>query len=185
MRIAAFLLIGIILCAGCQHEVAKEPVVVDTLAFRNGDLLFREGPSIESRTVMTMSNGQFSHVGILLKQHDQWCVVHAVPGETENGRDTVKCEPINEFLRGDRCLSATIRRIDCNDSIADAAAHYALTKVGVEFDNDYELTDTTRYYCTELLWQAYLHQHLNIITTPHKRHNPHKYYLLPQDLLPQ
>jgi len=55
-------------------------------------------------------------------------------------------------------------RVDCPDSVAETATRYALQKVAerVEFDGDYLLSDTTRLYCTELVWQAYLHQGIDL-----------------------
>ena len=64
-------------------------------------------------------------------------------------------------------------RVDCSDSLALAAAKYAHGKVEakVEFDRNYLLSDTTRLYCTELVYRAYLHQGLDI-TSGHRHQVP-------------
>ena len=117
--------------------------------------------------VTEASRSSYSHIGIL--HYDsltaRWMVVHAVPGEAEAGEpEYLKSEPIEEFYAADRAFQGAWARVDCADSIAAEAARYALQKVAerVEFDNDYQLSDTMQLYCTELIWQAYLHQGIDL-----------------------
>lgn len=163
-RIATLLAAGVLLvsCAGRGGEDVGGSLTVDTSRLRTGDLIFREGPSPESHAVKLASGAQYSHVGLLCRDtlSQMWTVVHAVPDEDEP--ELVKQEPLALFLRSDRAVSACTIRISCPDSVADAAACYALGKVGTPFDTDYSLADTTRLYCTELVWQAYRHQGLDI-----------------------
>jgi uncharacterized protein YycO len=135
--------------------------------FREGDLVLRCGYGAESRVVTEASQSIYSHIGIL--HYDtltaQWQVIHAVPGEAEEGQpEWLKAEPIEDFYAYDRAICGAWMRVDCSDSIAAEAARYALQKVAehVEFDNDYLLSDTTQIYCTELVWQAYLHQGIDL-----------------------
>lgn len=181
------LLAGVLLCACSSRENAFSgtSLSVDTTGWRNGDLIFREGPSPESQAVKLASDAQFSHVGILVydEVHQLWTVVHAVPSEEDP--ELVKREPLSEFLRSDRAKSACSHRVDCSNAVADAAARYACHKIGTPFDNEYSLSDTTRLYCTELVWQAYLHQGLDI---SHGRHSVTFFgfddeYIYPADLL--
>lgn len=163
-RIAPLLAAGLMCCACSSKgdEASGKSLCIDTCRLRNGDLIFREGPSPESRAVKLASGAQFSHVGLLCRDERSrmWTVVHAVPAEDDP--ELVKQEPLALFLRCDRALSACTYRIGCPDSVADAAVRYALCKVGTPFDNDYSLADTTRLYCTELVWQAYRHQGIDI-----------------------
>ena len=95
----------------------------------------------------------------------EWTVVHAVPGEARKGeKELVKVEPLPVYFAEDSAECGAWMRIGCEDSIAARAAVYALGKAkeGVEFDDDYMLSDTSRMYCTELVWQAYLHQGVDI-----------------------
>lgn len=153
----------------CSHFRSRGndiAVVADTIGLRDGDLLFRLGNGPESRLVTTASQGVYSHVGIATKVGSQWMAVHAVPGENEdrNGPDTLKCEPVAEFFRPGRAVAGAVARIACSDSIAHAAAVYALEKVRarVLFDHHYRMTDTAELYCTELVWLAYLHQGIDL-----------------------
>ncbi|MCQ2254186.1 MAG: hypothetical protein MJZ29_01695 [Bacteroidaceae bacterium] len=181
-KVISFFITGAILFfSACQHRRGtREPVYVDTLSLRDGDLLFREGPSLDSRVVEAVSSGRYSHVGIVHKRNGKWYIIHAVPGESDNGIDSVKMESISMFLQPDRCLGVGVKKIDCTDSVAKAAAEYAETKVGVRFDNSYKTDDSTRYYCTELIWQAYLHQKIDI--SKGRRHGSNHIY--PNDIMP-
>ena len=168
-----------------QHESEKRTAYIDTLLLCNGDIIFREGRSAESAMVMALDRNNYSHVGMLLNTRNGWKVVHAVPGESENNIDTVKFEPIGAYLQSDRCVKAKIVRVPCKAYIAQKAVEYALNKIGFPFDNDFDLADTTKFYCTELVWRAYLSVGIDI--SKGKRHNInvlgfHKNSLLPSDI---
>lgn len=156
------------------------------MSLRNGDLIFREGRSVESTFVTTLDSSNYSHVGLLCKYYGAWKVVHAVPGESDNNVDTVKSEPISAFLQPDRCANIKVVRVSCEPHIAQKAIQYALKKVGIPFDDDFNMADTTKFYCTELVWKAYLHAGIDI--SEGRRHNVnvfsfHKPCLLPSDVM--
>ena len=148
-----------ILTAACSKSAnTNERVQYDTVGLRNGDLLFRNGCGYESHVVTNMSAGDYSHVGIAYRTAEGWCVIHAVPGEAEKGEpEVLKCEAIAEFYRADRAKAGACARVHCTDSLADAAARHAMRLVErrVEFDNDYDLEDSSQLYCTELVRLVY------------------------------
>jgi len=155
-----------LLLTNCHKQRTAVEVTVRE-DFREGDLVFRCGIGAESRMVTMFSNSAYSHIGILRfdSAHSQWQVIHAVPGEATKGQpDRVKCEPITDFFHPDRAKRGAWARVNCPDSIATAATRYARQKAlqGVEFDHDYTLADTNRLYCTELIYQGYLHQGLDV-----------------------
>ena len=163
---------------GCSLP-RRSHVVVGKEDFRSGDLVLRCGYGTESRVVTAASRSAYSHIGILYRDCNgassaQWMVIHAVPDEAEEGEaEYVKCEPLSCFFATDRASCGAWMRVDCPDSLALAAAKYAHGKVEakVEFDRDYLLSDTTRLYCTELVYRAYLHQGLDI-TSGHRHQVP-------------
>ena len=153
---------GTMLCllmAACTKPVkGNEGVQYDTIGLRNGDLLFRNGCGYESHVVTNMSAGDYSHIGIAYRTAEGWCVIHAVPGEAEEGEpEVLKCEAIAEFYRCDRAKAGACARVHCADSLADAAARHAMRLVErrVEFDDDCELEDSSQLYCTELVRLVY------------------------------
>lgn len=173
MKYIGLFLMGTMLAIVCTKS--RETVILDGQeAFREGDLVLRCGYGTESHIVTETSNSNYSHIGILHFDagKSQWMVVHAVPGEAGKGKpEWLKAEPIADFFAPDRAIRGAWMRVDCPDSIAEAATRYALQKVAkrVEFDNDYLLSDTTQLYCTEMVWQAFLHQGLDI--SDQRRHN--------------
>lgn len=125
---------------------------------RDGDLVFRCGVSVESHAVMDMdkTQGKYSHIGIAINDGDKWCVVHAVPGENVDGVDRVKIEPIDTFFLTTRAVHGALMRLNgCDKHAAQQAARVAKSYIGVEFDDHYDWNDSTRLYCTELVYRAY------------------------------
>jgi len=158
----AALLLCAMLCAttvSCsKHKNDGEKVPYDTTILRNGDLLFRNGCGYESQVVTNLSSGNYSHIGMAYHAPSGWCVIHAVPGEEEDGEpEYLKCEPIAEFYRTDRAKAGASARVNCTDSVAETATRRALQLVEqkIVFDNDYDLDDSSQLYCTELVRLVY------------------------------
>lgn len=165
-------------------------IIVDTTGLRNGDLLFRNGNGAESRFVTGLSNGMYSHIAFAYRGALGWMAVHAVPGETENPKDTdyLKAEPIEEFFKQERAQSGATARVACSDEAAQKALEYALDKVERKFafDHKYRLADTTEYYCTELIYRAYLTQGIDLAED--RRHElpmpgTEGYFIFPSDII--
>lgn len=181
----------VLLCCGCGRigsPPVREPVKVDTTELRSGDLLFRMGLEGASRVVTTVGGGDFSHVGLALHQNGRWMVVHAVPNEVPpDEKDRVKCEPIDSFFAPERACKGAWRRVRCDDETAARVARTAYEKFinRVLFDHDYNLEDTTCFYCTELVWYLYRKEGVDLAGS--RRHQlviPGKTteYLFPEDL---
>ena len=148
-----------------NHTKSHVQVMYDTTDLRNGDLLFRNGIGYESRVVTGLSNGKFSHIGIAYHNGRQWNVIHAVPGENEKGEpEYLKCEPISGFYYYSRAKLGGSARVSCTDSIANIVAERAHDIVNrkVLFDNNYDIDDTTKLYCTELVRLVYLAQNIDL-----------------------
>lgn len=162
----AFLIFLAVFIMACGSENGGYRVVLyDTAELRNGDLLFRNGIGYESHVVTGVSHGEYSHVGLAYHDGTCWRVIHAVPGENEKGKpELLKCEPLSAFYRFDRAQSGGAARVGCSDSVANAATLYALDCVNrnMLFDNDYDLNDSSKLYCTELVWLAFLAQDIDI-----------------------
>ena len=184
-----FLIILMFLSHSCNKKCENKVVTasIDTLSLHDGDLIFREGRSTESQVVTSLDRGSYSHVGIILHTKDGWRVIHAVPNETENELDSVKYESISSFIQPDKCIKAKVIRISSNEKITKGAIKYALQKVGMPFDKDFDITDTTTFYCTELVWRAY--KHVGIDISKGRRHHINllgfnKTCSLPSDIMP-
>ena len=157
-------MLAIALCAvalSCTRNPDAGGKIRDDLPLdklRDGDLLFRCGTSTESQVVIgaDKNDGVYSHVGIAISDGGAWRVVHAVPGESSDGVDRVKVEPADSFFLTTRAVHGAAMRLQgCEAMAARSAAQWALSKKGVEFDDDYNWDDSTRLYCTELIQRAY------------------------------
>lgn len=173
-----------------KDEDIYHQVVIDTTGLRSGDLLLRNGLGTESRFVTGLSNGEYSHIAIAYKDTGGWYAIHAVPGETPHPKDTdyLKCEPIEEFYKYDRAQAGAVARVDCSTDVAIKAVAFALDKVKrkFQFDHKYRLADTTEYYCTELIHQAYLTAGIDLAGD--RRHElpmpgTETYFIFPSDIL--
>lgn len=161
---------------GCRHAPDYTLFEVpDTLALRTGDIVFRTGESVESRTVITMdTSGTYSHVGIVIWHDNQWCVLHAVPNErvTKNEKDSVKLEPIGIFFRSDRAVEGCVCRMPLapEDTLKLLLAAENLYRRHPLFDKAFDDKDSSAFYCSELVWFLY-RQALDIDLTQGRRHH--------------
>ena len=187
-RLGGKLIIASLLCAACGRQQAPSAAALaDSISWRSGDLIFRTGISMESRLVLNADKSGFSHVGILVHTQGGWRVVHATTGEADNNIDMVKIEPVAHFVNQQRCVRFKVVRLSCSDAVAEKAVRFAIQQIGRPFDDDFSLADTTKYYCTELVWQAYRHQGIDL-SQGHRHHisllGIRKTCLLPQDVIP-
>ena len=165
IHIICFTMLLAFLTSGCHRSsVDTTPLDVPVELLRNGDLALRCGTSLESRFVAG-ENGPYSHIGIVVEIDGQWFVAHAVPGENKPGEpEYLKLDPIHVFYGQDRAKLGCIMRVSEDSAICHKATDYARWAVGEKkvFDNQYDLEDTTRLYCTEMVQQAYLHAGINL-----------------------
>lgn len=153
----------------CVRVVEEKGAVRDDLpldSLCDGDLVFRQGVGPESQAVLQLDSagGQYSHVGIVISDHGKWKVVHAVPGESDDGIDRVKIEPIDSFFLSTRAEHGAVMRLKgCDGTTAQRAARKAAQYAGTPFDYSYNWSDTTRIYCTQLIVVAFSSAGINLL----------------------
>jgi len=133
---------------------------IDETILHEGDIVFRRGLSLASRMVLAADKeGGYSHVGIIVKDSGGWWVIHAVPRETDkkNPIEFIKKETFSQFFAPDKAVAGAIFRLDTLETVALLAAQKAqvLFDRKLLFDHDYDLEDSTKMYCTELLYFVY------------------------------
>lgn len=132
-------------------------IEIDSNLLRDGDIIFRRGISFVSNVVLEAdSKSPYSHVGIISFYDGTPFVIHAVPDESETGIDYVRKDPLHLFLRTDRASAYCVIRL--TDSLSSKkAAGFAKTYFDskILFDDNFSLRDTTKLYCTELVWLAF------------------------------
>lgn len=151
--ISRCLMLGIILFAMMSCGSSVQPTIdIPTQALKQGDIAFRKGEGIVSEIVLhSDADGLYSHIGIIVIHNDSIKVVHSVPGEGDF--DGVKIEPIEVFYAPNRAVKGEIMRMPLTDSQRSLISERALEKASqrVIFDHDYDIEDTTKLYCTELV----------------------------------
>ena len=148
-----------------EGGTVRDDVPLDSL--RDGDLALRQGTGLDSEAVLRLDSagGQYSHIGIVVSDNGKWKVVHAVPGESRDGIDRVKIEPIDTFFLSTRAAHGAVMRLrGCSAVAAREAAQSAARLVGVPFDYNYNWQDTTRLYCTQLIAVAYSSASIDLLS---------------------
>jgi hypothetical protein len=146
LRVLAILTIFL---GGCKDS--KE------LPLKSGDLLFRsQTPSLLSQAIDDVTetgNGKhFSHIGIVDIKKDRISVIHA-----EGGKGVCK-EPLDSFMtdeRGDLMHADVYRLKPEYQPEIENALNRARSVIGEPYNYSYIVEDSG-FYCSELVWWAFL-----------------------------
>ena len=167
------ILISIVcLTTGCREKHAY--TLYKGQELKAGDIVLRCGSGMTSRAVqMADGGGCYSHVGIVVDTAGTLMIVHAVPHEHEDPKDeeTVKMDTPEIFFSSMRTSNGRIMSYS-DSTMARAAAQVAMEiyRKAILFDHDYDINDTTRMYCSELVEYAYK-KGTGISITENARHN--------------
>jgi hypothetical protein len=184
------LILFLFLASGCRKKEGGLPAGFPLESLQEGDLVFRRGTGLVSRAVVAADKaGSYSHTGIVVKENNRWKVVHAVPGEPdgEENPDRIKMEELDLFFHKKRATTGAVMRLSISPTLCRRAACAAirLYRAGILFDHQYNLNDTSRMYCTELIDFVYRRQGIDLpegrisrISVPGMSGN----YLFPSDI---
>ncbi len=184
-RAGCWLLLVLCGCRTGNGEVGERDVSILESVVQEGDLVFRRGQGLTSRAVLAADrHSVYSHTGIVVRDSAGWRVVHAVPGE--EGGDRVKMEPLAVFFRPERALKGAVMRSGDAQAARKAAAQAVeLFRRNISFDHDYDLADTSRMYCTELIHHVFVRQGIDLTDGRRSRIDLPGFrgeYILPGDL---
>ena len=156
--------------AAWSIQRATDPTRVDPIAIpsdidlRTGDIIVAGGVSLQSRLVMSLTEGnRFSHVGMIEVTPNGLFVIHAAPKGAGDGGvgDKVARIPLSLFLAERGYVAVQVMRIKANNAEAEQfaqdAAAYAMNCVeqAVPFDGDFDLGEHENMYCSEMIYLAY------------------------------
>lgn len=162
-----FFLIGLaLLCGGtyfAMNVIASmsyngNPCGIRNSVLKNGDLVFRQGRSVESYAVnMADSQKEFSHVGIVVVIKGKAYIVHAVPADTKQDMAYVKMETPDQFLASDKATRSAVYRSGFSPTQLESVSRQALNFYNLRytFDDEFDLSTPTKLYCTELVLDAF------------------------------
>lgn len=138
-------------------KLSVEPTVLQTpdpSLLQAGDLICRLGDGVYSAYFKDFSRKErlYSHIGVLAKTStgDSLCVVHAEASEL-TGQGNVRTESLPAFLKG--ANDYAVYRLKKDGKVRLAIADQALTycRRGIPFDRVFDASDSTAFYCTELV----------------------------------
>lgn len=168
LMLISFIFVLVTACKSHRHETGC--ILPDSVKLQVGDVVFRRGGGLESHAVLLMdSEGEYSHVGIVVDTMGRKMIVHAVPGEPdfEGDMDRVKLDSVEKFFSPLYAVTGAVARpMDnrCGQKAAKKAME--LFRRGVLFDDDYDMSDTTKFYCTELVLWAFERSGIKLLCTP-------------------
>ena len=147
-------ILTMIQCSGPEQPKLSPKIPIEKL--QAGDIAFRRGEGIASEVVLYNDiDGRYSHVGLVVETDSGLMVAHSVPGETSTQEtiDVIQIEHINHFFEPKVSVRGEIMRMNLDSVQRHLLNILALKKVDdkVPFDHNYDLSDTTKLYCTELL----------------------------------
>jgi hypothetical protein len=112
---------------------------------RDGDLIFHQSRSAQSRAIQLATKSPYSHMGVLFRRGGRWTVYEAV--------GPVKFTPLDQWIaRGDGG-HFVVKRARTPVSAARLLAAGAKYR-GKPYDFFFEWSDA-RVYCSELAWKMY------------------------------
>lgn len=122
---------------------------------KNGDILLRHGYGMVSDMIVTTLHEDYdiSHCAVLVKDSNQFKLIHSV-SQSLSDFDGVQSQSLNRFVSDSKENSLIVVRFkgDSNEIIAKRAKYYLSMKI--PFDNDFDIKDTAKFYCTELIWKT-------------------------------
>lgn len=120
-----------------------------------GDVVFFQTTTWRGQLVRFLQTGDagFTHVGIVVANERGIEIAHASP----LGPRTVQIEPLDRILTAKDVTGCAVYHAAVTDAEAARAARiatdYALRRI--PFDFDFDLSNDSAVYCTELVWLSY------------------------------
>lgn len=138
-----------LLVTACVHNSSTDK---DIYHYRDGDIILRKGRGFISDIIAASIKDSlpYSHCGILVKEKQQWKVIHSVARELSNADGVQQCS-LYDFIAesDDSCFMIVRCRIDnAGFLIASAAKDYLKRKI--PFDYQFNMADSSAFFCTEL-----------------------------------
>lgn len=125
------------------------------IKIRPGDIILRRGFGWMSTMIVDALNEDppVSHCGIILKQGGRLQVVHSI-SKALSEYDGVQCDALDKFVRQSKPNSLIVVRLrELNPRVGMAIHKTTLDYLErrIPFDHAFDLQDTARFYCNELV----------------------------------
>lgn len=150
-----------------DETILRRRQQVDTIRsqIEEGDILFRRGKSTASHMILTVETlSRYSHVGVAVLKDHQLCIIHIAPGEGSTP-SIAQMESLDDFASAENSALGLFRPQHLTTEQKHMLRHYLLQIVSdrIPFDDRFDSQDQHALYCTELVWQAYLHVGIDLV----------------------
>lgn len=127
-----------------------------TQIFQDADLVFRRGRDVMSDIVLANGNAsQYSHIGLLMHVDGRAFVIHAMPDEGDSANGVV-LESLESFSNSSNAASLAVYRVEgLNKEERKLITAFAMHQLGKGFDDEFRMSDDTKFYCTELVLKSF------------------------------
>ena len=117
---------------------------------RRGDLVFRRDNGVWSWFFISASSRErrYSHAGIIVSGGDSPVIIHSDANEG-TGCGCVRKQGWKDFFA--ESLDGAVYRLNVSPAERLAVAEEAELRLGVPFDSGFDMENTNKLYCTELL----------------------------------
>ncbi len=133
---------------GCTSKKRRYEGIIEV---NNPMLICRKGKGVLSSIISNFnSNHRFSHIGIVIKEGDSSFVYHSEANEF-TGVGGVKREWLYDFI--DNSDFGVIYKFVFSDSVLNEIKYKCWQQYEAKkaFDLDFDLSDTTEFYCSEFV----------------------------------
>ena len=129
---------------------AAAPSSVFEDRLRDGDIIFHESRSSQSRAIQLATKSRYSHMGILYQRSGSWFVFEAV--------QPVKLTPLHAWIQRGKDRHFVVKRLRDRSVLTPAVLRRMRSAGdrhrGKPYDLYFEWSDA-RIYCSELVWKIY------------------------------
>jgi hypothetical protein len=120
----------------------------DHSVYKEGDIVFQKSVSAQCKAIQAATHSEWTHVGILFYDNDQWMVLEAV--------EPVCLTPVDAWMERSSCNE--VMRLKEADAL-DAGEIEAMKKMGkgwlrLHYDSGFAWDDD-EMYCSELVYKLY------------------------------
>lgn len=145
------------------REAFREPYSLSPEEYallKDGDIVMRRGHGFVSAVIneLFQTGYNLSHCAMVAEENGIKTVIHTVSSEL-SGKDGVQQESLERFVKESVRGTFMAVRLKTDSLDASLPLRYARAclKKAIPFDDKFDLNDTTKLYCTELIYRAYLH----------------------------
>ena len=120
--------------------------------FRNGDMVFQESKSNQSRAIAAATGSRYTHMGLVVMRGESPYVLEAV--------NPVRMRPFSQWRKRGVDGHVVVKRLKDNEAIVSKTNRARMRAIGRKhLGKAYDLTfswDQKRMYCSELVYRIYL-----------------------------